>query len=168
MDSAGVDVRPLREANGGYLFNKVFLTTCSFPTRGSSAPPVTAAAARTTLGNERVNIATGGGQPPGCRPAAGRPRRPGPGRGAGRGGRAAASALAFTAMSQRLLLRQIAGLAGPARRACSRYVSAENVASVRRAVVDWHGADSAVLAGPAHGYLSVPRSSSAAAPWKSS
>ncbi|MGH3251551.1 MAG: acyl-CoA dehydrogenase family protein, partial [Trebonia sp.] len=60
MDTPGVDVRPLREANGGYLFNEVFLTDVLVPdSRLVGAPGDGWRLARTTLGNERVNIATG-------------------------------------------------------------------------------------------------------------
>ena len=37
-----------------------------------------------------------------------------------------------------------------------KVISAANVARLRRAVLDWHGAAAAVLAGPSHDYLSVP------------
>ena len=70
MRSPGVDVRPLREANGGYLFNEVFLTDVFVPdARLVGAPGDGWRLARTTLGNERVNIATGSvrAAAPGCR-----------------------------------------------------------------------------------------------------
>ena len=158
MDSAGVDVRPLREANGGYLFNEVFLTDVFVPdARLVGAPGDGWRLARTTLGNERVNIATGSGHrarlPSAQLAGLGDPV---PAEVLAEAGALTASALAFTAMSQRLLLRQIAGLPPGPEASVLKVVSAENVANVRRAVLDWHGADSAVLAGPAHGYLSVP------------
>ena len=60
MRSPGIDVRPLREANGGYLFNEVFLTDVFVPdARLVGGPGDGWRLARTTLGNERVNIATG-------------------------------------------------------------------------------------------------------------
>ena len=60
MRSPGVEVRPLREANGGYLFNEVFLTDVFVPdARLVGEPGDGWRLARTTLGNERVNIATG-------------------------------------------------------------------------------------------------------------
>jgi alkylation response protein AidB-like acyl-CoA dehydrogenase len=158
MDSPGVDVRPLREAGGGYLFNEVFLTDVFVPdARLVGAPGDGWRLARTTLGSERVNIATGSGQ---------RARLPSA-RLAGLGdpvtaevlaeaGALTASALAFTALSQRLLLRQIAGLPPGAEASVLKVVSAWNAARAARAALDWHGASSAVLGGPAQGYLSVP------------
>ena len=68
-----------------------------------------------------------------------------------------AEALAFAAMSQRLLLRQIARPLQPgAEASVLKVISAANVASLRRAVLDWHGAGAAVLSGPARDYLCVP------------
>ena len=89
MDTPGIDVRPLREAGGGYLFNEVFLTDVFVPdSRLVGAPGDGWRLARTTLGNERVNIATGSGHrgqlPSGYLAGLG----PGPGGRAGRGRRA--------------------------------------------------------------------------------
>ncbi|MDX6740740.1 acyl-CoA dehydrogenase [Actinocorallia sp. A-T 12471] len=57
MDSEGVEVRPLREANGGYLFNEVFLNDVFVPdSRLVGEPGQGWTLARTTLGNERVSI----------------------------------------------------------------------------------------------------------------
>ena len=54
MRSPGIDVRPLREANGGYLFNEVFLTDVFVPdARLVGGPGDGWRLARTTLGNER-------------------------------------------------------------------------------------------------------------------
>src|SRR5450756_1388398 len=53
-------VRPLREANGGHLFNEVFLDGVEVP--GDlliGAPGDGWRLARTTLGNERVSIGSG-------------------------------------------------------------------------------------------------------------
>jgi alkylation response protein AidB-like acyl-CoA dehydrogenase len=61
-------------------------------------------------------------------------------------------------MSQRLLLRQIAGLPPGAESSVLKVVAGWNSARTARAVLDWHGAGSAVLDGPAHAYLSVPPS----------
>jgi alkylation response protein AidB-like acyl-CoA dehydrogenase len=67
-----------------------------------------------------------------------------------------AEALAFAAMSQRRLLRQIAGLQPGPEASVLKVISAANVASLRRAVLDWQGACAAVLSGPSRDYLSVP------------
>jgi 3-oxochol-4-en-24-oyl-CoA dehydrogenase len=166
MRSPGVDVRPLREANGGYMFNEVFLTDVFVPdSRVVGDPGDGWRLARTTLGNERVNIATGSASSStGQRhrlPASFLDDLPGP---AGlvadevlaEAGVLTAEALAFAAMSQRLLLRQIAGLRPGPEASVLKVISAANVASVRRALLDWHGGTAAVSGGPADGYLSLP------------
>jgi alkylation response protein AidB-like acyl-CoA dehydrogenase len=166
MRSPGIDVRPLREANGGYLFNEVFLTDVFVPdSRLVGGPGDGWRLARTTLGNERVNIATG--------TVSGQRHRlpsrylddlpgPVPDEVLAEAGALTAEALAFAAMSQRLLLRQIAGVRQPAglkhsaEASVLKVISAANVAGLRRAVLDWHGDAAAVLAGPSRDYLSVP------------
>ena len=167
MRSPGVDVRPLREANGGYLFNEVFLTDVFVPdSRLVGNPGDGWRLARTTLGNERVNIATGMGRrpemPSDYLPALGEPVSADV---LAECGVLTAGTLAFTAMSQRLLLRQIASDLPPAKQpgaeaSVLKVVHAWNVASLRRAVLGWHGADAATLSGPAgdaaQGYLSLP------------
>jgi alkylation response protein AidB-like acyl-CoA dehydrogenase len=164
MRSRGVDVRPLREANGNYMFNEVFLTDVFVPdSRLVGAPGDGWRLARTTLGNERVNIATGNGQRHRL-PASFLNDLPGASDPAGpigdevlaEAGVLTAEALAFAAMSQRLLLRQIAGLRPGAEASVLKVISAANAASVRRALLDWHGGSGAVLGGPADSYLSVP------------
>ena len=162
MRSPGVEVRPLREANGGYLFNEVFLTDVFVPdSRLVGSPGEGWRLARTTLGNERVNIATGMGRrhemPSDYLAALGEPV---PAEVLAECGALTADALAFTAMSQRLLLRQIAGLQPGAEASVLKVVHAWNVTSLRRAVLGWHGPDAATLGGPAgdaaQGYLSLP------------
>jgi len=138
MDSPGIDVRPLREANGGYLFNEVFLTDVFVPDpRLVGAPGDGWRLARTTLGNERVNIATGSGHraqlPSGYLAGLADPV---PAEVLAEAGALTADVLAFIAMSQRLLLRQIAGLPPSAEASVLKVVSAWNVANVRRAVLD--------------------------------
>jgi 3-oxochol-4-en-24-oyl-CoA dehydrogenase len=59
-------------------------------------------------------------------------------------------------MSQRLLRRQIAGSQPGPEASVLKVISAANVASLRRAVLDWHGAAAAVLSGPSRDYLTVP------------
>ena len=48
-------------------------------------------------------------------------------------------------MSQRLLLRQIAGSRPGAEASVLKVISAANVAGLRRAVLDWHGGAAAAL-----------------------
>jgi 3-oxochol-4-en-24-oyl-CoA dehydrogenase len=76
-----------------------------------------------------------------------------------------ADALAFAALRQRLLLRQIAGTE-PAGSAAGlegsvlKVVDAWNTTNLRRAALGWHGADAAAVGGPAgdaaQRYLSLP------------
>ena len=158
MRSAGVDVRPLREAAGGYLFNEVFLTDVFVPDpRLVGGPGDGWRLARTTLGNERVNIAGGNGQR-GRLPSAFTDDLPGPvpDEVLAEAGALTARALAFAAMSQRLLLRQIAGLRPGAEASVLKVISAGNVSDLRRAVLDWHGGTAATASGPSHDYLTVP------------
>jgi 3-oxochol-4-en-24-oyl-CoA dehydrogenase len=163
MRSPGIEVRPLREANGGYLFNEVFLTDVFVPdSRLVGNPGEGWRLARTTLGNERANIATGLGRrqemPSRYLPAAG--EDPVPAEVLAECGMLTADALAFAALRQRLLLRQIAGQQPGAEASVLKVVAAWNATSLRRAVLDWHGADAAALGGPpgeaARGYLSLP------------
>jgi alkylation response protein AidB-like acyl-CoA dehydrogenase len=158
MRSPGVDVRPLREANGGYRFNEVFLTDVFVPdSRLVGAPGDGWRLARTTLGNERVSIAAGPG------PRRGLPTDqlaalggPVPDEVLAEAGAVTAGTLAFAAMRQRLLLRQIAGLQPGAEASVLKVVAAWNDTGLRRAVLGWHGADAAVLSDPAQQYLSLP------------
>jgi alkylation response protein AidB-like acyl-CoA dehydrogenase len=176
MRSPGVEVRPLREANGSYLFNEVFLSDVFVPDdRLVGRPGDGWRLARATLGNERVTIAGGLGQrqemPSDYLPA---PLAPGadpvPAEVLAECGALTADALAFAAMRQRLLLRQIAGavaggaegsaVAGGAAGSVLKVVAAWNATSLRRAVLGWHGADAAAFGGPAgdaaQRYLSLP------------
>jgi 3-oxochol-4-en-24-oyl-CoA dehydrogenase len=62
MKAPGVEVRPLREASGGAMFNEVFLDDV-FVADDDVVGPVDGgwSVARSTLGNERVSIGGGGG-----------------------------------------------------------------------------------------------------------
>ena len=163
MHSPGIEVRPLREANGGYLFNEVFLTDVFVPdARLVGAPGEGWRLARTTLGNERVNIAAGTGQrhglPTDHLAALGDPV---PDEVLAEAGAVTAGTVAFAAMRQRLLLRQIADDLPPAKQpgaeaSVLKVVAAWNEINTRRAVLGWHGADAAALSGPAREYLSLP------------
>jgi alkylation response protein AidB-like acyl-CoA dehydrogenase len=162
MRSPGIEVRPLREANGGYLFNEVFLNDVLVPPGLLvGAPGEGWRLARTTLGNERVNIATGSGR-----------RHDRPADYLSRFGLAANEARlrdcgavtadinAFAALSQRSLLRQIEGLRPGGESSVLKVVSAWNDAALRRLVFDWQGPEAAALdtsAGDAsQAYLSLP------------
>jgi 3-oxochol-4-en-24-oyl-CoA dehydrogenase len=71
-----------------------------------------------------------------------------------------ADVLAFAALSQRLLLRQIAGLQPGAEASVLKVVAAWYATSLRRAVLGWQGAGAATLSGSAgeaaQRYLSLP------------
>ncbi len=166
MHSPGVEVRPLREANGGYLFNEVFLTDVFVPDdRLVGNPGDGWRLARTTLGNERVNIATGMGR---------RQVRPmdyldtlgdqGPPEALAHAltecGAITADLLAFTAMSQRLLLRQIAGLQQGPEASVLKVAAAWNATRLQQAALSWQGPDAATIDGTngaaSQRYLSLP------------
>ncbi len=166
MHSPGVEVRPLREANGGYLFNEVFLTGVFVPDdRLVGNPGDGWRLARTTLGNERVNIATGMGR---------RQVRPmdyldtlgdqAPPEALAHAmtecGAITADLLAFTAMSQRLLLRQIAGLQQGPEASVLKVAAAWNATRLQQAVLSWQGPGAATIDGTngaaSQRYLSLP------------
>jgi alkylation response protein AidB-like acyl-CoA dehydrogenase len=152
----------LREANGGYLFNEVFFNDVFVPDSHLVGEPGDGwRLARTTLGNERVNIAAGMGR-----------RRDLPadylaGLGASppeevlrQTGALTADVNAFGALAQRLLLRQLSGLQPGAEASVLKVAAAWNDTNLRRAVMDWHGAEAAALDGAggeaSQHYLSVP------------
>ena len=162
MRSPGVEVRPLREANGGYLFNEVFLTGVFVPDdRLVGHPGDGWRLARTTLGNERVNIATGMGRrqvrPMDYLAALGDQAPP---EALTECGAITADLLAFAAMSQRLLLRQIAGLQQGPEASVLKVAAAWNATRLQQAALGWQGADAATLDGTAGAaaqrYLSLP------------
>jgi alkylation response protein AidB-like acyl-CoA dehydrogenase len=163
MTSPGLDVRPLREANGGYLFNEVFFSDVFVPDSCVVGEPGDGwRLARTTLGNERVNIATVSGRQaevPAAHLDAFGPAAPEST--VAEAGSLSADALAFGALSQRSLIRQIAGMQPGAEASVLKVASGWNLANLRRAVLDWTGPEAAVhgLEGdPAQALLSVPPS----------
>jgi alkylation response protein AidB-like acyl-CoA dehydrogenase len=165
MRSPGIEVRPLREANGNYLFNEVFLHDVFVPdSRLVGAPGEGWRLARTTLGNERVNIATGLGRrpeiPSASLAALDNDGGPVPAEVLAECGVLTADTLAFAALRQRLLLRQIAGSQPGPEGSVLKLVAAWNAVNLRRAVLGWHGSGAAALGGPAgeaaQRYLSLP------------
>jgi len=160
--SPGLEVRPLREANGGYLFNEVFFNDVFVPdARLVGQPGDGWRLARTTLGNERVNIASGMGrrrdQPADFLAALG--ANP-PQEALRQVGALTADVNAFGALAQRMLLRQLSGLQPGAEASVLKVASAWNDTNLRRAVMDWHGAEAAAIAGAggeaSQHYLSLP------------
>jgi alkylation response protein AidB-like acyl-CoA dehydrogenase len=166
MHSPGVEVRPLREANGGYLFNEVFLTGVFVPDdRLVGNPGDGWRLARTTLGNERVNIATGMGRrqvrPVDYLPALDDQAPPEAlAQMMTECGAITADLLAFAAMSQRLLLRQIAGLQQGPEASVLKVAAAWNATRLQQAVLSWQGPDAATIDGTngaaSQRYLSLP------------
>ena len=160
--SPGLEVRPLREANGGYLFNEVFFNDVFVPDSHLVGEPGDGwRLARTTLGNERVNIASGMGRrrdlPADFLARLGATPPPEALRQAGA---LTADVNAFGALAQRLLLRQLSGLQPGAEASVLKVAAAWNDTNLRRAVMDWHGAEAAAIDGAggqaSQHYLSVP------------
>jgi alkylation response protein AidB-like acyl-CoA dehydrogenase len=162
--SPGLEVRPLREANGGYLFNEVFFNDVFVPDECLVGEPGDGwRLARTTLGNERVTIAVGMGR---------RRELPADFLGIFAGdpppsvlqqvGVLTADVNAFTALGQRSLLRQISGLQPGAEASVLKVQAAWNLTNLRRTVMEWNGAEAAALDGgggeSSQQYLSIPPS----------
>jgi alkylation response protein AidB-like acyl-CoA dehydrogenase len=162
--SPGLEVRPLREANGGYLFNEVFFNDVFVPDECLVGEPGDGwRLARTTLGNERVTIAVGMGR---------RRELPADFLGIFAGdpppevlqqvGVLTADVNAFAALGQRSLLRQISGLQPGAEASVLKVQAAWNLTNLRRTVMEWNGAEAAALDGgggeSSQQYLSIPPS----------
>lgn len=160
MRSPGLEVRPLREANGGYLFNEVFFDDVFIPDEMQVGEPGEGwRLARTTLGNERVSIGSGAN---GFRDApASIAHRMGLDVASISGdvGRLAAKVNAFEAMAARGLLRQLSGLQPGAEASVLKLVSTWVVTEVRRTALAWAGPGGSLVASDdavAQEYLSVP------------
>jgi alkylation response protein AidB-like acyl-CoA dehydrogenase len=164
MTSSGVDIRPLREANGEYMFNEVFLDDVFVPDELLvGAPNEGWKLARTTLSNERVNISGGFGVKRDL-PAEHLARvTADPSQGQLRDvGTISADIFAFRAMSHRIVLKQVEGIRPGAESSVLKVVSASNEVAARRFVVDLQGADGVLETEPVQGlpvydYLSVPQ-----------
>jgi alkylation response protein AidB-like acyl-CoA dehydrogenase len=161
MRSPGVEVRPLREANGGYLFNEVFFDDVIVPDACLVGSPGDGwRLARTTLGNERVSMG-GGMSGPRDNPARTAEALGADGPAVVRDiGALAAKVNAFEALSQRAFLRQLSGLQPGAESSVLKVVSSWNTSEIRRTALGWAGAGSSVLTGGANdaaqALLSVP------------
>jgi alkylation response protein AidB-like acyl-CoA dehydrogenase len=160
MRVAGVTVRPLREANGGHLFNEVFLDRVFVPDDLLvGAPGDGWRLARTTLGNERVSI--GSGRYSRAEPPALTARRLGvSGPSVTRDvGRLTAWLNATEALARRSLLQRLGGARPGAEGSVLKLTSSLVTADVKRAALAWAGPAAAVLdgaGGAAQAYLSVP------------
>lgn len=159
--SPGVEVRPLREASGAYLFNEVFFNDVFVPgTRLVGEPGDGWRLARTTLGNERVSMGSG---------MAGMRRDPvhvaralGAARFeevVGEAGRLQAQRETSDALGQRTLLRQLTGLQPGPESSVLKLASAWNSAAMSRAAQGWAGPEAADMGEPyggaAQGLVSV-------------
>jgi alkylation response protein AidB-like acyl-CoA dehydrogenase len=160
MRSPGLEVRPLREANGGFMFNEVFFTDVFVPEHRLVGEEGNGwRLARTTLGNERVSMGTGltGPRTSPAALAAGLAEDPAVTRDIGR---LVAQVGAFDALGQRSLLRRLSGLTPGAEASVLKVVASWNVAEVARTVMGWYGPDGAAGAGQAGAavqrYLSTP------------
>jgi alkylation response protein AidB-like acyl-CoA dehydrogenase len=161
MHSPGLEVRPLREANGGYLFNEVFFEEVFIPAEMQVGEPGGGwRLARTTLGNERVSIGSGSS---GFRdrPAdLARHLKVDPHAVRRDIGRLMAKVNAYEALTARVLLRQVGGLQPGAESSVLKLVSSWVLVDVRRTALSWVGPEAAALTGEdggaAQGYLSVP------------
>ena len=161
MRAEGVAVRPLREANGGHLFNEVFLDRVFVPDDLLvGAPGDGWRLARTTLGNERVSIGSGSyGQadPPAQTvrqlAASGAPATRDVGRLTG-------WLNATEALASRGLLQRLAGRQPGAEASVLKLMSALVTADAKRTALEWAGPAAAVIdstgGGTAHAYLSLP------------
>jgi 3-oxochol-4-en-24-oyl-CoA dehydrogenase len=160
MHSPGLTVRPLREANGGHLFNEVFLDDVAVPDDLLiGAPGDGWRLARTTLGNERVSIGAGMSGP--AESPAQIARRLGvSGPWVTRDvGRLTGWLNASEALARRGLLQRLGGTQPGAESSVLKLMSSLVLADVRRTALAWTGPAAAVIDGaasPAQAYLSVP------------
>jgi alkylation response protein AidB-like acyl-CoA dehydrogenase len=166
MTAAGVDVRPLREANGGYLFNEVFLDEVFVSDDLLVGTPGEGwRLARTTLSNERVSIGSGMSGPP-VTPAGLAAGLGATGRAVARDvGRLTAWQNATEAMTRRGLLQRLSGTQPGGAASVLKLMSAAVGADISRAALAWAGPAGAViegdpedggLRGTALAYLSLP------------
>jgi alkylation response protein AidB-like acyl-CoA dehydrogenase len=159
--SPGLEIRPLREANGGYMFNEVFFTDVFVPDELLVGEPGDGwRLARTTLGNERVSMGTGLS---GVRRDIAAAAESAAGRDAAvlaDLARLTARQYAQEALGARALARRLSGLQPGAEASGLKLAAAWNRLEVSRAVLGWHGPEAATTDGPggaaAHAYLSCP------------
>jgi alkylation response protein AidB-like acyl-CoA dehydrogenase len=157
--SPGLEIRPLREANGGYMFNEVFFTNVFVPEDLIVGEPGDGwRLARTTLGNERVSIGSRfSGRGDLAALARGVPGDP-----AVRAdlARLTARKHALDALGARALARKLSGLEPGAEASGLKLAAAWNALDVTRTVLGWQGPEAATTDGPggaaAQAYLSCP------------
>jgi alkylation response protein AidB-like acyl-CoA dehydrogenase len=161
MRAEGVEIRPLREANGEYLFNEVFLTEVFVPdARLVGEPGQGWPLARTTLGNERVSM---GGltlstldlpavAQAACRSNDGEVLR--------ELGQVTAASQAIKAMGLRATLRRVSGLRPGAEASVLKVAGGWHSTTIAETALRWSGPAGAAEDGPAghivRTYLSTP------------
>jgi len=161
MHSPGVTVRPLREANGGHLFNEVFLDNVFVPDDLLVGGPGDGwRLARTTLGNERVSIGAGMSGAPAESPAHIARRLGVSGPAVTRDvGRLTGWLNATEALARRGLLQRLGGTQPGAESSVLKLMSSLVKADIQRTALAWAGPAGAILdgaGGPAQAYLSLP------------
>ncbi|CUU59384.1 Acyl-CoA dehydrogenase [Parafrankia irregularis] len=162
MAAPGLDIRPLREANGGYLFNEVFLDDVFVPDRHLVGEVNGGwALARTTLGNERVSISGMQHIPTQLLDlAASGELASAPHDTTREIGAMFATAHALAAMALRTTQRTLSGLRPGAESSVSKAASGLLVTQIGQRSMRWFGAKAALADGPAgervDRYLSVP------------
>ncbi len=152
MKSSGVEVRPLREASGGAMFNEVFFDDVFVPDDDVVGPVDGGwTVARSTLGNERVSIG-GGGLGAGIdlvdiyrRAQAHRPSA------AVAVGQTVAEEASMTALNLRQVERAVAGGEPGPEGNVTKLLSAEHAQRVANVALALTGAEAALSDGPAAG-----------------
>lgn len=164
MSSDGVDVRPLREANGGYLFNEVFLSDVFVPEDCLVGEPGQGwQLARTTLGNERLTLGSPGGAFSALTDVLGQSRRLGsepPEAAMTTVAHLVARRCALEALGRRGVAERLAGSQPGPSASVLKVEAGWLIADVARAVLDWRGPEALVLDAQtetvAQAYLSTP------------
>jgi len=160
MHSPGLEVRPLR-SQWRLPVQRGLLQRRSRARLASGGQPGDGwRLARTTLGTSASTSPPDGTAPRPARRLPRRPQREPPQETLRQAGALTADINAFGALCQRLLLRQLSGLQPGAEASVLKVASAWNDTILRRAVMDWQGAEAASLDGAggeaAQHYLSVP------------
>ncbi|OAA27797.1 acyl-CoA dehydrogenase [Frankia sp. EI5c] len=162
MRAPGVEVRPLRESNGGFLFNEVFLNDVLVPDdRLVGEVNQGWTLARTTLGNERVSISGMQHIPTALAELAGTPGlAAAPADVLRELGETFGPAHALAALALRTTLRSLSGLRPGAESSVSKVLAGTLATRVAERAMRWTGPAAAIADGPAgalaQGYLTVP------------
>lgn len=148
MHGPGVNVRPLREANGRYMFNEVFLDDVFVPDdRLVGEPDAGWTQARTTLGNERITMGRDQVAYPDLFALAGSSNED-PATVQRELGTLTARAIALQALGKRALFQRLSGSQPGAESSVLKLAAAWHHADVVETVLGWHGPGAAVTAGP--------------------